>query len=91
MKVTLTIIITTIIVLFSIQNFDHVSLFVFSGKPIQIRLVFVIAISGLIGYLIRYVIGIQREEELKKKYRMLRVREKQQAQRQIVDEEEEEI
>ena len=81
MKIILTIILTTVVVLFSIQNFDHVPLNFFAGKAIQIRLIFVISIAGIAGYLLRYLIGIQREEEIKKKYRMLRLRDKEEIHR----------
>jgi len=90
MKIVTTIVLTTIVVLFAIQNFDHVSLYVFSGKAIQIRLIFVIAIAGIGGYLIRYIIGINREEEIKRKYRILRLRDKEQF-RQGFDYDEEDI
>ena len=58
-------------VLFSIQNFDHVPVFFISGKAVNIRLIFVIAISGVVGYLIRHFYGIAREESLKKQIRHL--------------------
>ena len=73
MKILLTIILTTIVVLFALQNFDHTPIYFFAGKPIHIRLFFVIAISMVVGYLIRYVIGLHREDEIKKKYRILRL------------------
>nr|WCC90935.1 magnetosome protein MamL [Desulfobacteraceae bacterium] len=66
-KTVSTIIITVICVIFSMQNFDHVPIFLFWGKSIQIRLIFVIAISGVTGYLIRHFIGIAKEEKLKRK------------------------
>ncbi len=66
-----TIIFTVIVVLFSVQNFDHVPVDIFYGNPIHIRLIFVIAISGVIGYLIRHFIGIEREERLKRQLRLL--------------------
>ena len=81
MKIILTIILTTVVVLFSIQNFDHVPLNFFGGRAIQIRLIFVISIAGIAGYLLRYLIGIQREEEIKKKYRLLRLRDKEEIHR----------
>ncbi len=70
-KTVTTIILTVIVVLFSIQNFDHVSVDLFFGKPINIRLIFVIAISGTVGYLTRHFIGIDREEKLKRQVRLL--------------------
>lgn len=61
-----TIILTVIVVLFSMQNFNHVPVYIFSGKAVNIRLIFVLAISGVAGYLIRHFIGISREERLKR-------------------------
>jgi uncharacterized integral membrane protein len=53
------------------QNFAHVPIYYFGGKPIHIRLIFVIAISMGFGYFIRYITGITKEEELKRKCREL--------------------
>ncbi len=71
MKIILTIIMTAIIVLFAIQNFDHVPVYYFSGKPVHIRLIFVMAICCTAGYLVRYIIGINKEESVKRKYRRI--------------------
>ena len=76
MKILLTIIITTIAVLFGLQNFDHVPIYFFAGKPVQVRLIFVMAICSAIGYLLRFMIGISKEDALKKKYRMMRLYDK---------------
>ncbi|MBF0241705.1 MAG: hypothetical protein HQK64_04415 [Desulfamplus sp.] len=65
-KTIMTIIVTVLVVLFSIENFDHVPVSFVAGKPVSIRLVFVIAISGLIGYLIRHFSAIATEERLKR-------------------------
>nr|ASQ41187.1 magnetosome protein MamL [Candidatus Magnetananas rongchenensis] len=65
-KTFTTITITVIVVLFAMQNFDHVPVYFFWGKSINIRLIFIIAISGVVGYLIRHFIGISREERLKR-------------------------
>lgn len=71
MKILLTIIITTVVVLFAIQNFGHVPINFFGGKPVYIRLFFVMVFSGVIGWLIRFITGMHREEEIKKRYRIL--------------------
>lgn len=71
MKTITTIVLTVIAVLFSIQNFDRVPVRLLWGNPVEMQLIFVIAIAGIMGYLIRYFIGIRREEELKKRYRTL--------------------
>lgn len=59
-------------VVFSIQNFDHVPVYIFWGKAVNIRLVFVVAIVGVTGYLIRHFTGIGREERLKKQIQATR-------------------
>ena len=66
-KTIATIIVTVIGVLFAMQNFDHVPVYLFWGKAVNIRLVFVIAIAGVGGYLIRYFTGISREDALKRR------------------------
>jgi len=72
LKTFTTIILTALTVLFSIQNFDHVPVYIFWGKSINIRLIFVVAIAGIGGYLIRHMVGIGREERLKKQIQTLR-------------------
>ncbi|HUV49767.1 MAG TPA: hypothetical protein VMW78_01930 [Anaerolineae bacterium] len=72
MKTITTIILTVIAVLFSIQNFDHVPVYIFWGNAVSIRLVFVVAIAGVTGYLIRHFTGIGREERLKKQIQTIR-------------------
>nr|MBF0220781.1 hypothetical protein [Desulfobulbaceae bacterium] len=76
MKILLTIILTTITILFAAQNFDHVNIYIFAGKPVPVRLFFVMASCGVIGYLTRFMIGISKEDEIKKRYRMLRLQDK---------------
>ena len=55
-------------VLFGMQNFDHVPVYIFWGKAIQIRLIFVVAIAGIAGYLIRHFIGMAREDALRRRF-----------------------
>ncbi|HIJ39649.1 MAG TPA: hypothetical protein HPP90_01020 [Deltaproteobacteria bacterium] len=62
-----TITLTAVGILFGMQNFDHVPVYLFWGKAINIRLIFVIAIAGTGGYLLRHFIGVAREEVLKKR------------------------
>lgn len=71
MKVTFTIILTAIVVLFAAQNFGHIPIYFIYGKPVQIRLIFVIAVAGIGGYFLRFLIGMHREEAMKKKYRLM--------------------
>ena len=72
-KTISTIILTALAVLFGMQNFDHVPVYFFMGKAVSIRLVFVIAIAGVGGYLIRYFIGITREDALRKQLQAVRM------------------
>ena len=74
MKIIITIILTTLVILFGAQNFDHTAIFLFTGKPIHIRVIFLIAIAGAIGYLLRYLTSVHREEQLKKSYRNLLIK-----------------
>ena len=67
-----TIILTVIGVLFGMQNFDHVPVYIFWGKAIQIRLIFVVAIAGVAGYLIRHFIGMALGNRFGCEYRVLR-------------------
>ncbi|HIJ58068.1 MAG TPA: hypothetical protein HPP41_00165 [Deltaproteobacteria bacterium] len=70
-KTLTTIILTALVVLFGVQNFDHVPVYIFWGKALNIRLIFVVAIAGTGGYLIRHFVGLKREERLKRQFRML--------------------
>ena len=72
-KTFTTITLTAVGVLFGMQNFDHVPVYLFWGRAISIRLVFVIAIAGVSGYLIRHFIGMAREEALKKRIQAERI------------------
>jgi len=65
-KTVTTIVLTALGVLFGMQNFDHVPVHLFWGKAVNIRLIFVIAIAGLAGYLIRHFIGMAREDRLRR-------------------------
>ena len=71
-KTLMTIILTAAAVLFGIQNFDHVPVYIFWGKALNIRLIFVVAIAGVGGYVIRHFVGLRREERLKRQFQMLR-------------------
>lgn len=72
-KTITTIILTVVAVLFGMQNFDHVPVYIFWGKAVNIRLIFVIAIAGVGGYLIRLFIGLAREDVLKRRLQAMRM------------------
>ncbi len=73
-KTMTTIILTVIGVLFGMQNFDHVPVYIFWGKAIQIRLIFVVAIAGVAGYLIRHFIGMAREDALRRRFMTVKMK-----------------
>lgn len=70
-KIFVTIILTIIVILFSLQNSDHVPISIFWGKTISIRLIFVIAISITFGYLVRHFVALEAEAKLRKQIRYL--------------------
>lgn len=72
-KTITTVFLTAVGVFFGMQNFDHVPVYIFWGKAINLRLVFVIAIAGIAGYLIRHFSGLAREDALKRQLYALRV------------------
>jgi uncharacterized integral membrane protein len=74
MKNIVTVVITALVVLFTVQNFDHVPVYYFGNKPVHIRLIFIIVLSMAIGYFIRYFNGINKEEALKKKCKELMIK-----------------
>lgn len=65
-KTLTTVILTALGVLFGIQNFDHVPVYLLWGKAVNMRLIFIIAIAGIGGYLIRHFVGLAREDRLKR-------------------------
>nr|AGG16209.1 magnetosome protein MamL [bacterium FH-1] len=83
LRTIVTVVLTVVAVLFTINNFDHVPVHLVFGKELQIRLIFVIAIAGVAGFLIRHFIGVSREEELKR--RLLRERKKQGSRKRLPD------
>lgn len=72
-KTIVTVILTVIGVLFGMQNFDHVPVYLFWGKAVNIRLIFVIAIAGVGGYLIRHFTSIAKEDALKRRLQSVKM------------------
>lgn len=83
MRTITTVLLTVLAVLFTINNFDHVPVHLIFGREIQIRLIFVIAVSALVGFMFRHFIGVSREEELKR--RLLQERRKNKSRGKLID------
>ena len=71
MRLLITLLQTVIVIMFAIQNFDHVPVYFIYGKPVQIRLIFIIASAFILGYFLHFLLGLNREEAIKKKYRLM--------------------
>ena len=71
MQMLLTIAVTVVLVLFGVQNSDHVTVSLIVGQPTQIRLIFLLLIAGTAGFLFSYIRGLSREVQLKKEIRRL--------------------
>jgi uncharacterized integral membrane protein len=70
-KILLTIAVTAILIVFGLQNSDHVPISFIVGSPIQIRLVFLLIIAAACGFLYSYIRGLRREISLKRQLRKL--------------------
>jgi uncharacterized integral membrane protein len=73
-KIIFTVAMLAVVVVFGLQNSDHVSVSLVIGAPVQIRLVFLLLITAGLGYLLAYIHGIKREIALKKLARKQQVR-----------------
>ena len=71
-------------VIFAIQNADHVPVFLIYGKPVQIRMVFVMAICGTAGYLIATFSFLRREENMKRQLKFFRTQLKREPNNELV-------
>lgn len=59
-------------VIFVIQNSEHVSIQLFIGSPIQIRLIFLLMTFFILGYIAAYILGLKRESDFKNTIRQLK-------------------
>ncbi len=71
LKVLLVMFATALLVLFGIQNSDHVAVSFVVGGPRQVRLVFLLLIAGIAGFVPTYIFSLNREIRLKKEVRHL--------------------
>lgn len=70
-KILFTAFATLFLILFGVQNSDHVPISFIIGSPTNIRLVFLLASAAAGGFLISYIRGLSREITLKKEIRRL--------------------
>ncbi|MBF0360306.1 MAG: hypothetical protein HQK49_04805 [Oligoflexia bacterium] len=69
----ITIIILSILAtIFFIQNSDHVDLQIFFGNPIRIRLIFLMMIAGIIGYVWSTYNALKKQRQLLKEIKILK-------------------
>ena len=62
---------TLLLVLFGLQNSDHVPVSLIVGTPAKIRLIFLLSIAATVGFLASYIGGLVREMKLRKVIRSL--------------------
>ncbi len=60
-----------LLVLFGLQNSDHVPVSLIVGAPAKIRLIFMLLIAATVGFLASYIRGLVREMRLRKVIRTL--------------------
>ncbi len=70
-KILITIAITGVLVLFGMQNSDHVPVSLIVGSPVKVRLVFLLGVAAASGFLVCYFQGLGKELKLKKENRRL--------------------
>ena len=62
---------TLLLVLFGLQNSDHVPVSLIVGTPSKIRLIFLLFIAATVGFLASYIRGLVREMKLRKVIRSM--------------------
>lgn len=72
-RILLTIVATSLLVVFGMQNSDHVPVSLIFGSPIQIRLMFLLSLAAIAGFLVSHILGLSKEIQLKKQIRRLQV------------------
>jgi len=70
-RVLVVVVATALLVVFGLQNSDHVPVSFGIGNPTQVRLIFLLLIAATAGFLLSYIMGLGREIRLKKEMRRL--------------------
>jgi uncharacterized integral membrane protein len=70
-KILLTAAATVLLVLFGMQNSDHVPVSFIFGGPSKVRLIFLLVLAAAFGFVVAYLIGLNRELKLKRQIRKL--------------------
>lgn len=70
-KILITIAVTGLLVLFGMQNSEHVPLSLIVGSPTKVRLVFLLAVAATAGFMVSYIRSLNREIQLKREIRRL--------------------
>lgn len=70
-KVLMTIGATAGLIVFGLQNCEHVPVSFVIGSPTKVRLIFLLLIAGSAGFLFSYIQGLNKEIRLKKEIRRL--------------------
>lgn len=70
-KILITMVVAGLLVLFGMQNSDHVPVSLIVGGPVKVRLISLLALATACGFLLSYVQGLGREIKLKRKIRKL--------------------
>ena len=60
-----------VFILFGLQNSDHVPVSLIFGSPTKVRLIFLLAVAAVFGFIVAYIRGLGREIELKKQIRQI--------------------
>jgi uncharacterized integral membrane protein len=71
MQVLFTLAIIGVLVVFGLQNSEHVPISFIIGSPTKVRLVFLLLTSAAVGFLLSHIRSLGREIRLKKKIRAL--------------------
>jgi uncharacterized integral membrane protein len=71
-RILLTIVATSLLVVFGMQNSDHVPVSLIFGSPIQIRLMFLLSLAAMAGFLVSHILGLSKEIQLKRQIRRLK-------------------